>query len=105
MNCKPGDLAIVIESIIPLNVGKIVQVIEPYGRQTPIVLANDGALWLCESMGSPLRWEKLIGVGFTEMQAGPIPDYCLRPLPGQPESEEFNTQAETSDFENNKLLA
>lgn len=83
MNCKPGDLAIVIRSRTPRNVGKIVQVISHFvPADSPVVpLDNAGVIWLCRTAGGDLTWQSPWGIAYAHHSQGPIPDACLRPLP------------------------
>lgn len=86
MNCKPGDLALVVRSSNPENLMKIVEVIKPYDpRDCGIVALDDSRqVWLCESLGSKLAWSDIAGTHTTRAQTGPIPDECLKPIcPGQ----------------------
>lgn len=94
MNCKPGDLAIVVSSLIPSNVGKIVHVVGVYTiGLTPVVsLDSDAVIWLCETVGSPLRWKSALGIEHFRSTEGPIPDRCLRPLRSSDDNGELNTE-------------
>jgi hypothetical protein len=86
MNCKPGDLAIVVRSRTASNLGKIVHVLKPYeNRDSHIIsLSGDCAVWLCRTTGSPLRWAGVFGIEVERSETGPIPDGCLHPLrPGE----------------------
>jgi hypothetical protein len=86
MNCKPGDLAVVVRSKTPANMGKIVRVVQPYEPgQSGIVLRDfDGFVWLCDTAGSDLVWDSAWGCGLEYRRSGPVPDACLRPLrPGE----------------------
>lgn len=105
MNCRPGDLAIVVDSYLKENIGKIVMVLEAYRDQGFIVLADRGHVWHCEAAGSPLAWSKAWGIGVAYSQSGPVPDHCLRPLREKPEDDEVNTRVETSGLADNKMLA
>lgn len=82
MNCKQGDLAIIIGG--SLNAGKIVRVVEPYVHRDQIVggvlwdVSKDyGFVWCVEAAGSPIV--HLSGITFT---AAPFPDSRLRPISG-----------------------
>jgi hypothetical protein len=82
MNCKPGDLAIVIRAKHSENVGKIVRVIEPHDHLTHDVILLKGTelAWLCETTGGDLVYESALACKFIHRRQGPIPDMCLRPL-------------------------
>lgn len=86
MNCKPGDLAIVVKSRHPANLGKIVHVGSRYaiGDSHIVSLDSDPVIWLCHTTGSPLHWSGALGIEVVRSDSGPIPDSCLRPL--RPES-------------------
>lgn len=78
MNCKPGDIAIVIKSAAG-NEGKIVEVLSPLGED-PVIgrtmwCEGEGFCWLVRSSGSPIKTSR--GRIFGE---APIPDARLRPI-------------------------
>lgn len=83
MNCKPGDVAIIVKGRWP-NVGRIVQVVRDFG----LVDYSDigyGVLpcWRVESLGGDL--DTLAGPS----KWGYTPDLSLRPIPGiSPEQSE-----------------
>lgn len=83
MNCKKGDLAIIVQSEIPENIGRIVHIDGPYNP------AADGAFrWLVRSAGAPFvgrdpGTDKLI-----QTNIGTIEDYMLRPVSGLPVTDE-----------------
>jgi hypothetical protein len=85
MNCKPGDLALVVRSTIPENLGKIVHVMQAFNEGDLGVISLDkGHLWLCEAAGSPLLMRGALSLAIKHLQKCPIPDHCLRPLrPGE----------------------
>lgn len=82
MNCRPGDLAIVVRSKTPTNIGKIVQVLRRHatGDSHIVSLDSDPVIWLCHTTGSPLHWSGALGIEVVRSDSGPIPDSCLRPL-------------------------
>lgn len=82
MNCKPGDLAVVVRSRTSSNVGKIVHVLARHaiGDSRIVSVDEDLLVWLCHTAGSPLRWQNAVGGGEAQSDTGPIPDSCLRPL-------------------------
>jgi hypothetical protein len=91
LNCKPGDLAIVMYSETGLNLGKIVEVIKLLG-ETPefdgqFWNIDDGPSWLVEAKGSPI----LCSVG-PPLSVVPIPDAWLRPISGVPVDEEITDE-------------
>lgn len=82
MNCKPGDLAIVVRSKTPSNVGLIVLVRHGHSPlDTGIIpTAQSRQMWHCEAQGSPLTWSLEYSIGTEQRRNGPIPDECLRPI-------------------------
>lgn len=91
MNCKPGDLAVVVDSDIGENVGMFVDVIEAY-RPTAdgIVLLADGRVWLCRARGR-IVYRNIFGEAAIARE-GPIPDAVLRPIRPEPMSSNTETQ-------------
>jgi hypothetical protein len=80
MNCKPGDLAVLIRSAIPENVGIIVEVVEWMGH----VWSNDSITnWRVRPVGGPRQ--TTIG---SLQQEGAAPDEWLRPVSGLPDTED-----------------
>jgi hypothetical protein len=78
MNCKPGDLAIVIKSAAG-NEGKIVEVLSPLGED-PVIgrtrwCKGRGFCWLVRSSGLPISFKQ---GGFAS--EAPVPDAWLRPI-------------------------
>jgi len=82
MNCKPGDLAVVIEDRdSPLNVGRLCEVVsagEDYG---------DGLhYWFCRAAGSPMVVQsytfdnRIIPGALSLAQAADLADRDLRPI-------------------------
>lgn len=79
MNCKPGDLALIIDSVVEENLGVFVDVIgEPNGE---IELTREtGQLWHCKARGV-ITYVTVTGKRIVTPE-GPIPDACLRPIRG-----------------------
>ena len=84
MNCKQGDLAVIIRSAAG-NAGMIVEVLRPLGVE-PVWrgirwdagASRDNFCWLVRSCGRPLA--TFHGVYYTEC---PIPDVVLKPIRDQ----------------------
>ena len=74
MNCKPGDMAVLVKAVFPENVGLIVEVIVFKGEAWGF-LDN----WLCKPAW-PSRGEYPSGVVDYGMQESLIPDAWLRPI-------------------------
>ena len=94
MNCKPGDLAIIVNADCEWNyrdVGKIVHVID-----RDAIAASDGeTMWVCDTLGQKLH---CLDSAFGTMEQSDgvewvgIPDACLRPIRGDStEREESQT--------------
>lgn len=86
MNCKPGDLAVIVKDELPeKDVGKLV-----YVRKFDEVDKYGATCWLCDSASGPLRyWE---GKQFRYSKTGiSIPDAWLRPIrdPGDDATDEM----------------
>jgi len=78
--CRPDDLAIVVESYNPENLGRIVKVIRPHVPSTHLYMHDPEPIWDIESdqlmiwsVGEKTIWERL----------GPCPDKQLQPLRGR----------------------
>lgn len=84
LNCKTGDLAIVVRG--PMNLGRVVTIIAPATRlevemalRGPFV--HSSQIWRIDA---PLLW----GAPFGDTYAAYAPDECLRPIrPGEGEDE------------------
>lgn len=79
MNCKPGDMALIVSSVTEENLGVFVDVIGlPDGE---IQLAYElGHLWHCKARGT-ITYTTVHGERIVTRE-GPIPDNCLRPIRG-----------------------
>lgn len=78
MNCKPGDLAYIVESAFPENLGRVVEVIDAYG-----MFRDEGFCWNIRA-NSPLTGEGEIDGTIMFLCEGFIQDACLRPISGVP---------------------
>ena len=67
-NVKPGDRAVIVKANYPENLGKIVTVVEPFDRDifqsggaryVRALFPQDEQLWVIESLGGPLRTERV----------------------------------------------
>lgn len=87
MNCKQGDLAIVIRSIIPENMGKIVKVGEFYGDQPRLGLKD---AWRVE-LPSQATVKHEDG-GLRISMKGLCPDAWPRPVSGLPDEDTTDTE-------------
>jgi hypothetical protein len=82
MNCRPGDLAYIVNAAMPENIGRMVQVLEPLGVEPfwggfrwRIGPCKGQFCWLVRSCGVPLLAVK--GGQFVEI---PVADSQLRPI-------------------------
>jgi hypothetical protein len=88
MNCKPGDMAVIVEATNPHNRNRIVEVLEFPGRQ-----GQAGWMWMVECV-TPLYVIKVTGSG--REPAGSlhrcyVPDAWMRPIrdPGEQARDEM----------------
>lgn len=97
MNCKRGDLAIVVRSRFEWGrryIGMIVRVLElaPKARfQMPDGAWHEpgsGTDWIVEVQGSPVDVPLKNGLGFVKTVYATANDVCLKPLPGVPVHDE-----------------
>jgi hypothetical protein len=88
MNCKPGDLAIVVSAVCRINLGKCVTVIREATKQerdAHFMWHHPGIVWLLDK---PLEWTLTGLMPF-------VPDTHLRPiLPGNPDAMTEDEQEE-----------
>ena len=81
LNCKPGDMAIIVEAFIPVNVGAIVKVIGKHRNQRVVCAASDEFIWLIEAP-HPLTYE--VKGQLVRKRKGGAPDSGLQPIRGLP---------------------
>lgn len=104
MNCKPGQKAVIINSLERENIGRIVTVVEDWNDRAthegiywpPLADLVGDHMWLVESGGSPIAYNRLPGSGdeVIRIQSGPYGDSWLRPLTDveEPATEEAVTE-------------
>ena len=97
MNCKQGDLAIVVRSEAG-NAGKIVECVQMMGDASVVHdgfwwgKAGQGPMWLVQAKGTGLMAvEQQTGRLYGPTTVRPFPDSSLRPLRGLDETEDVNT--------------
>ena len=75
MNCKPGDIAVVVRCGIRKNIGAIVNIVKLYEKQSHcwVIKPMQPMLGVRSGTETPLLPIAPGGKGF-------IPDACLRPL-------------------------
>ena len=91
--CKPGDLAVVLYSDIPENVGLFVDVIEADDpNKHGIALLHDGQVWICRARGA-ITYRNIFGE-VCILKEGPIPDEVLKPIRPDPIGADTETEKE-----------
>ncbi len=78
--CQPGDLAIVVESFNPENLGRIVKVVKPHEPVGPLAMHDLEPIWDIESENLMI-WSE--GEKIIKQHVGPCPDKQLQPLRGR----------------------
>ena len=81
-NCKPGDLAVIVDAYNPENIGTILKVIKPHWNQRALSKEPEDFLWTAEAprqMTYARNNGKLIF-----RKKGPAPDSLMRPIRGNP---------------------
>lgn len=81
LNCKVGDLAVIVEAHNQENLGTFVVVLRPHQNQSAIVKPENDLLWLVKST-KPMIYER--GQRYIKRTKGAAPDSCLRPIRGLP---------------------
>ena len=85
MNCKPGDLAYIVASQLPENIGRAVEVLHP---SEPIL---EAPAWIIRVTGRPLAGLDDKGnVGYAQMTRHL--DSCLRPITGPSATDDTETE-------------
>jgi hypothetical protein len=82
LHCKIGDLAIVVNTELPENLGQIVEVLGlPTGK--PFILSGIGHIWQVRTASgrATLHW-RMVDNAIVQHAEGPAPDRCLRPVSG-----------------------
>ena len=79
MNCKPGDLAIVVDAHNPCNIGSILRILKSHRNQTSLLIEPGDHIWLVQAT-HPQAYER--GQKIIYRMKGPVPDSVLRPIRG-----------------------
>ena len=94
MNCKPGDLAVVVTDDCGFeeNIGLMVIVIKDAGPWP----FDSRFHWLCEAIGRPMKnmltdENNMPAEGFCYEKHGEWPDCCLRPI--RPQSDDATDES------------
>jgi hypothetical protein len=95
LNCKIGDLAIVVKADVPQNLGHIVEVVGLPTHRSPD-LSRYGHVWRVRTAGRRPTLHYLYqkeGGRIRKAAQGPVPDCCLRPLTGLSEGDADSNQS------------
>ena len=95
LNCKPGDLAVVITAHNPENIGTILRVIKKHHNQDALVDYKGSHIWLAEA---PRPMAYTVGGKLVMRRKGAVPDAILRPIRGLPKSDVTNTSEKKVDM-------
>jgi len=79
LNCKPGDLAIIINAYNSVNIGAIVKVIAAHKNQNALDKEADDHLW---TVKAPHPMTYAIDGKLIRKHKGPAPDSSLWPIRG-----------------------
>jgi len=81
LNCKTGDLAIIVRAELPQNLGRIVHIIKPLGVRPSSEFGNVHMWWVESLPGSSYLLHYLYPNGRIEKKRqGSAPDMLLRPI-------------------------
>ena len=82
LNCKIGDLAIVVNAKVTENIGQLVEVKGPH-RGRPVRLSAPGHVWQVRTVSGRKTLQYRYRDGrVVEYATGPVPDCRLRPVSG-----------------------
>jgi hypothetical protein len=83
LNCKIGDLAIVVSAELPQNIGYIVEVIGIH-TDKPLLLERPGHVWQVRGASGRkgLHYQFRDTGLVVQHSEGPVPDLCLRAIAG-----------------------
>ena len=81
LNCRPGDMAIIVEAFNPINSGAIVKVIGKHRNQRVLCASPDEFIWLIEAP-HPLTYD--VKGKQVRKRKGGAPDSGLQPIRGLP---------------------
>ena len=79
LNCKPGDLAIIIDAYNAVNIGAIVRIIATHKKQNALDKEADDHLW---TVIAPHPLTYAINGNLVTKRRGPAPDSTMRPIRG-----------------------
>ena len=81
LNCKPGDLAIIVEAFNPVNIGAVVKVIGKHRNQRVLCASPEEFIWLIEA---PHHLTYEVKGKLVRKRKGGAPDSGLQPIRGLP---------------------
>jgi hypothetical protein len=93
LRCRPGDLAVVIRARNPVNIGRIVRVLQLDQGSGILTYPKDTPTWLTVSEHS-MTWS--VKDKRVRRKRGPIPDAQLQPIRGLPPGHDMTESL--SDF-------
>ena len=79
LNCKAGDLAIIIDAYNPENIGTFVKVLKPHKNQFDLIKPEGDMLWLVEG-SRPMSYD--VSGRIYKRKKGAAPDASLWPIRG-----------------------
>ena len=78
-NCKPGDLAVIVDAYNPENIGTFVKVLKAHNNQFALDKPEGDMLWFVEG-SRPMSYD--VSGRIRKRKKGPAPDSSLRPIRG-----------------------
>ena len=85
LNCKPGDLAVIVTAYNLENIGTILRVLKTHKNQKAVLADKEDHIWLAVAP-RPMTYE--VGGKLIRRKRGAVPDSVLRPIRGLPFSQE-----------------
>ena len=79
LNCKPGDLAVIVDAYNPENIGTFVKVLKAHKNQFDLVKPEGDVLWLVEA-SRPMSYD--VSGRIYKRKKGAAPDSSIRPIRG-----------------------
>ena len=95
LNCKPGDLAVVITAHNPENIGTILRVIKKHHNQNALVDFKGSHIWMAEAP-RPMLYD--VGGKMVRRRKGAVPDAILRPIRGLPTADKTRATKTNKDI-------
>ena len=89
LNCKPGDLAIIIDAYNAVNIGAIVRIIATHKKQNALDKEADDHLW---TVIAPHPLTYAINGKLVTKRRGPAPDSTMRPIRGVTPRTDINVE-------------